>query len=88
MRSLVNNTMGSLVEQNTWASGGFNCNIRKEFPVCTYNTFFFYNQKAYLQMKLTYSTHKYLYFKLVPIPITMVVYVRAYTLTECYCFIH
>lgn len=39
-------------------------------------------------MKLTYSNHKYLYFKLVPIPITMVVYVSAYTLMECYCFIH
>lgn len=56
MRSVVNNTMGSLVEQYTWASGEFNCNIRKEFPVrlaLIIFFFFFYNQKTYLQIKLT-----------------------------------
>lgn len=45
MRSVLNNTMGSLVELYTWASSGFNCNIRKKFPVCTYNIFFFFTTR-------------------------------------------
>ena len=39
-------------------------------------------------MKRTYYTYRCCVFYGCPCTITMVVYVRAYPLTECYCFIH